>query len=114
MNRPIKQKLLLPLMALVLGVGLFCTSYGIFRFTAASWYPDRNSVKDLGFEIERLSHGPGKPRAVCLRISSLVISEDQTTDVDNWYRRQGWEELYFQGNTVGLWQFHLLHRPVKY
>jgi hypothetical protein len=107
-KQSIKEKLLLLLVILVLGVGLAYAAYGILTFTAASWYPNRSSVKDISFEIERLSHSSGVPKGACLRISGSIVTEDQTNDVDSWYRRQGWEDLYFQSNRVGLWQ----SRPV--
>ena len=103
MKRSIKGKLILQLVSLVLGASLFCAVYGASGFVAASWYPNESSVKDVKCEIERL-HSSGVSAGICLHISSLVRTTDSPTDVDNWYRRQGWVDLYFQGNRVGLWQ----------
>jgi hypothetical protein len=85
MKQLTQKKLLLLLVALVLGVGLLCALYGAYRFTAMFRYPN-SSVKDVNIRIARSS-----PGLFCLSVSSLMMTEDQSADVRSWYYQQGWK-----------------------
>jgi hypothetical protein len=98
MQRSVK-KLSLLLIALVLGMGLLCAFYGAFRFTGMFWYPNRSSVKDVDIEIITRS----SPSLLCLKATSLVVTEDQGPEVIGWYRQQGWELTKDDPRRYYLW-----------